>query len=249
MMPLRQGDYAPLERQAKQLAGGVERHDSQPWVPPIKVAIDYPVNKNRQTRIPDQFDWSPFMPKRKAAAYLDPKPWPAPPIPKPEGHRMPEGFAVQVVNQMSFDDKPWLDSAPIDVQAKAGYTNFANDLAAKGNPKPGEFWAEDDRKHRIAKRPKAADASQPPPKRLTDSLASLRGRLCRNCLGRIPADTHGKVRYCSDRCRDRGKYIRRRGEAGTVSPGVELSSYAVGGKRFGIDTDDMGFPRLLASCV
>jgi len=239
VIPLRCGEYKPIEKLAKELAGGVGPHDSQPWIPPVKTPINYPVGKNRQTSIPFVFDWSPWTPERKTA---QPKRWKRPSIPDPEGHKLPDG---SVINPLSFDDQPWLDSAPIDEQAKVGYTNSSNDLIAVGNPSPGEFWAEDDRRHRAAKAPKAADASQPP-KRLTDSLASLRGRQCRNCLGRIPEDAHGKTRHCSDRCRDRSKYIRRRGGAGTVSPGVELSSFAVDGKRVGIDTGDLGFRRLLS---
>nr|WP_046283814.1 hypothetical protein [Mycobacterium sp. UM_NZ2] len=256
-IPLRFGTYGPHEKAAKELAGGVGWHDSQPWIPPIKVVIDYPVNKNRQTCIPFMFDWSPFMPKRKAK---QPKPWPQPAIPNPEGHKLPDG---SVINSMSFDEKPSLDSAPIDVQAKAGYANGSNDLAvlATADKKclyrtddlgrsyiegdgPGDYWRAVDRDHRKAKIPKAADASQPPTP-LTDSLAGLRGRRCRNCLGRIPEDVHGKTRHCSVRCRDRGKYVRRHGQSGCVSPGIELASYSVAGRRFGIDTGDLGFCRLL----
>ena len=245
-IPLRFGECKPLEKIAKDLAGGVGWHDSQPWIPPIKVVIDYPVNKNRQTSIPYMFDWSPFMPKRKTK---QPKPWTQPAIPNPEGHKLPDG---SVINSMSFDEKPWLDSAPIDVQAKAGYANRSNDLAVletadkkclyrtddlgrsyiEGDG-PGDYWRAVDREHRKAKTPKAADASQPPPKVITDSL-HRRGNWCRNCFGRIPEDAHGKIRHCSVRCRDRGKYVRRHGQSGCVSPGIELASYSVAGKRFGI---------------
>ncbi|MGB5794533.1 MAG: hypothetical protein WBH51_01930 [Mycolicibacter algericus] len=274
-IPLRSGSYGPLEAEAKRLAGGFGDNE-QPWIPPVKTPIDYPPRKNRQTRIPLEFDWSTlgslekvsagcyrWKPKRKQ----EPKPmgpW-APPIPDPEGHRLPDG---SVINAMTFDDKPWLDSAPIDVQAKAGYTNFSNDLAALVNASenglfrvdergrwyrdgwgPGDYWARVDREQRKAGVPKPAteDASNPPPRNLIDSLASLRGRQCRNCLVRLPEEARGKTRHCSDRCRDRGKYTRRRGESGTIRPGVELSGYAVDRKRVGIDTGDVAFHRLLSS--
>jgi hypothetical protein len=157
---------------------------------------------------------------------------------------MPEGSAVKVINLMTFDDQPWLDTAPLEVQAKAGYTNFVNDLSATRDLAPGEYWAKEDRKHRKAGPQRAADASQPPT-RVKDSLANLRGRLCRSCLGRVPEHEHGRVRYCSERCRNRSEYARSSGQVGTVSPGIELSSFAVDGKRIGIDTDDLGFSRLL----
>lgn len=41
-MPLRSGNYRPTEKDAKDLAGGVGRHDSQEWIPPTKTRIVYP---------------------------------------------------------------------------------------------------------------------------------------------------------------------------------------------------------------
>jgi hypothetical protein len=260
-MPLREGKYAPIEKQAKEWAGGFGEGE-QPWipvrtaeklfdangtrylVPPVKAQIIYPEGKNLPTGIPYMFDWSTWEPKRRPKL-LDPeKSW-APSIPAPEGHRLPDG---SVINKMTFDDKPWSDSAPIDVQAKSGYTNFSNDLIAEGELKPGEYWTGVDREHRNAKRQKAVDASQPPKRSLSDSLASLRGRQCRNCFRRIPDNAHGKVRYCpGERCRDRSEYARRSGQVGTLNPGIELSTFTVDGQQIGIDTDDRGFTRLLVA--
>lgn len=248
-MPCRRGEYKPHEKDAKVIAGGVGRHDSQPWIAPVKTRIVYPPSKNRQTRIPLEFDWSPFETQTKKAeaeywAVVGVRPLAgSPPIPDPEGHQLPDG---SVINKMTFDEKPWLDSAPVEVQAKVGYTNFANDLVRTRDLKQGQFWAAEDRKHREAKQARAADASQPPPARIPDSLESFHGRRCKNCLRRVPEDAHGKVRYCSERCRNRSEYASRMGLAGTVQPGIELSSFAVDGKRVGLDTDELGFSRLLA---
>ena len=302
-MPCRRGDYNPIEKLAKELAGGIGPQgiprgsgDIQLWIPPVKTPIDYPEGKNRQTAIPLGYDGAEAIHAEVALTSVteyygtdltsvtdfdDHWPglsggfkwnrtrcWPVchhscdrcptkpdyhyitgspgrnkPPIPDPKGHRLPD---ETVINKMTFDEQPWLDTAPLDVQAKAGYTNFGNDLDAEGNPLPGEYWAEEDRQHRKASAPKlcSADASRPP-KPLRDSVASLRGRQCRNCLGRIPEDAHGKVRYCSERCRNRSEYVTGSGQAGTVNPGIELSTFSVDRKRIGIDTDDRGFYRLL----
>lgn len=136
-MPLRSGDHKPTEKDAKDLAGGVGWHDSQPWIPPVKTPIVYPEGKKtRQLPVPMESAWSTFEPGcypvcRHTAdqcptkpQYRDKDQWEwrrpgqrvaLPPIPNPEGHRMPEGSAVQVINKMTFDEKPWLDTAPIDV--------------------------------------------------------------------------------------------------------------------------------------
>lgn len=318
-MPLRSGDHKPTEKLAKDLAGGVGWHDSQPWEhQPLRERIHYPPRKDRQTRIPLESSWKDTEPNeatlrrrgcwpvcRHTADQCPTKPeydarssW-APPIPNPEGHRLPKGMRFKgqwVINTMTFDDRPWLDSAPIEVQSKAGYPNFTNDVAAleKATEKgllrtddlgrwyrkdwgPGDFWAREDRKHRKASAPpklSTADASQPPDPRLLDradewlrmtpeqkqerraqgdtfpyfppdSLSSLRGRRCKSCLGRMPDQARTKVRYCTERCRNRSENAQRRGLAGTISSDIELSSFAVDGKRIGIDTVDLGFSRLL----
>src|SRR5262245_12803252 len=112
-MRLRYGQDKELEAQAKALAGGVGWHDSQPWIPPVKERIVYPPNKNRQTKIPLMFDFSAVMDAEKprktyydCSGYSSGRPtksW-APPIPDPEGHRLPD---ESVINEMTFDDKPW----------------------------------------------------------------------------------------------------------------------------------------------
>jgi len=227
VMPVRRGWDADLEKQAKDLAGGVGRHDIQGWIPPVKTPIVYPPGKNLQTKIPLESSWNEFQPGCYPVCRHTPdqcpthpqypakSSWARPPVPSPEGHRLPD---ETVVNKMTFDENPWLDSAPLDVQAKAGYTNFHNDLIAEGDLLPGEYWAEGDRQHRKAlSAPKlcTSDVSRPP-KPLRDSVASLRGRQCRNCLGRIPEDAHGRVEVCSERCRNRSEYIRSSGQVGTV---------------------------------
>jgi hypothetical protein len=257
-IPLREGKWPPVEKEAKELAGGVGRHDSQPWIAPVKTPITYPVSKNSiQTRIPLESSWNEFQRRcypvcRHTGDQCPTKPqyaagssWTYSWVRSadPEGHKLPDG---SVINTMAFDDEPWLDSAPIDVQAKARYTNFSNDMIAKGDLKPGEYWTKEDAKHRSAKRQKAADASQPP-KPLSDSASSFQGRFCKSCLNTISEGTHGKTLYCSDRCRHRSEYIRRRGDLGVISPRVELSAFTVDRKRIGIDTDDLGFSRLLAA--
>ncbi|WP_373234439.1 hypothetical protein [Mycobacterium marinum] len=89
--------------------------------------------------------------------------------------------------------------------------------------RPGTWdeWDRDQRKAGPAKL-STADASQPPRADLTDSLLRLRGRECRNCLRRLDEDAHGRVRYCSERCRNAAENARRRGLVGTVGVGDEL---------------------------
>lgn len=88
--------------------------------------------------------------------------------------------------------------------------------------RPGS-WDEWDRDQRKAspQKPATEDASQPP-KLHKDSLSSLRGRFCRNCLKRLPEDTHGRVRYCGEQCRNSAENARRRGLVGTIRVGDEL---------------------------
>jgi hypothetical protein len=270
-MPLRSGDHKPTEKLAKDLAGGVGWHDSQPWTPAVKTPIVYPPGKNRQTKITLESDWTfaseETLKRRKCWPVCRhtgdqcptkptyPQGWDATGakdtgrtdavrLPEPEGHQLPSGDQ-ETVNVQKFDPKPWLDTAPLEVQAKAGYTNFHNDLIADAPILPHTTWPDRIRLHRNGPPRRATEDASVPPEPLKDSLKGLRGRQCRNCLRRVPEDAHGKVRYCSDRCRHRGEYARRRGQAGTVGPGIELSSFAVDGKRVGIDTEDLGFSRLL----
>jgi hypothetical protein len=268
-MPVRFGDHKPTEKLAKELAGGVGWHHPQRWIPPTKTPITYPPKKNRPTKIPLVGSWAPFQKPKPYVydyrdAYLnrfdrrqvstDPcnrSTWklrqPRGPvsIPDPEpADTLPGHIGI---NPMSFDEKPWLDSLPPHKAAKVGYTNFSNDLAADAPIKPGTSLADWDTESMRPKppRPCTAEASVPPPPVPKDSVASLRGRFCRNCLERLHEDTAANVRYCSERCRNRSENTRRRGKAGTVKPGVELSSFAVDGKRIGIDTGDLGFAQLL----
>lgn len=245
-MPLRRGGYAPLERQARELAGDVRCRDAigchQPWTPAIKTPISYPPRKNRPTRIPFGEDWTPFQrSKRRVWKPIKPENSWVPIAPDPEGDLLPDD---SVINVMTFDDKPWLDMLPVEDQAKVGYTNFANDVQVVKPLEPGQYWKEEDRKHRKAKRQRAANASQPPADP-ESWLSSLRGRICKGCFDRMPED-HAKVRYCSEQCRNHSENAHRRGTVGTMRPGIELSGFAINGKLVGLATEDLGFIRLLA---
>lgn len=311
VMPLGYGEHKPTEKLAKELAGGVGWHDNQPWEhPPLRERIDYPPSKNRQTKIPLMSDWTPFTGRqgcypvcRHTPDQCPTKPsyvfslgqGGAPPAPKVEYVSIPDPEPADTlpgdigINPMSFDDKPWLDTMPLEEFAKVGYTNYSNDLASNEAPfvkelpyqpgtiKPGDFWREEDRKHRKAAPVKAtttlpdaamldrleryklwAEADRvgttvPGVKRVEDheyDIPTQRypGRLCSNCLRgyELEPQQRTKTRYCSERCRNQSENTRRRGLVGTVKAGVELSSLAVEGRRIGIDTDDLGFSRLLA---
>lgn len=174
------------------------------------------------------------------------------PIPDPEpADTLPGDIGI---NAMSFDDKWWLDTMPLPDFAMVGWTQLDNAIDADDNGmnvagtlQRGEYWREQDRKHRKASAPKLSteDASQPP-RPLRDSLAGLRGRKCKNCLRLVPEDLHGNALYCRKRCRTYSGNVTRRGLVGTVDVGTELSSYAVAGKRVGIDTDNLSITMLLA---
>lgn len=186
--------------------------------------------------------------------------WVASVMPEPE--RLPD---YSPINGMAFDEKPWLDTMPLEDFAKVGYSNFDNDKRAKGTGvqdsqgrwhwqglEPGTTWRDHDRAHRKAGVQKLAssDASQPPgpPE---DSLSSLTGCSCKGCIRRFDPD-HGLGRYCSERCRNRSEGAARRGKIGTVGPGIQLTNYAVDGKRVGasvidgVDPQFQAFIRLVA---
>jgi hypothetical protein len=201
------------------------------------------------------------------------------PIPDPEpADTLPGDIGI---NAMSFDEKPWLDTMPIEDFAMVGWTQLANATGADDNGKnvagtlqPGEYWREQDRKHRkasAAPRPATEEpwrsvrfaaidgtpldldsleltTSGPQPAEDSLTLWLRNRRLCKNCFRHflMPDDeVRANTRYCSERCRNRSEYASRHGQVGTVRRGVELSSFAVDGKRVGIDTDDLGFARLL----
>jgi hypothetical protein len=86
-IPLRSGDYWPIEKLAKgwpdgdgERLGGVGKYDSQPWTPPVKTPIDYGPQKRLPTRFlsdcqyplegSTQTHWEPWIPAR-------PNPWKA----------------------------------------------------------------------------------------------------------------------------------------------------------------------------
>lgn len=46
-MPCRSKEYGPIEKLARDLADGVDLDDYQPWIPPVKMPIMYPEEKNR----------------------------------------------------------------------------------------------------------------------------------------------------------------------------------------------------------
>jgi len=64
------------------------------------------------------------------------QPWTS--IPLPEGHHLPEGVRLKghsVINTMTFSspEETHLDTAPIEEQAKAGYTNHHNAVGARSD--------------------------------------------------------------------------------------------------------------------
>ncbi len=120
-MPLRCGEYKPIEKQTRGVAGGTGSALVAwdiPWTPPKRERIGYPPNKNRQTKIPFGSDWSPVMDARPHVHRDDPdarpsdnkrrqlstNPWASTGgalvatwrHDKPECHESPDGFGGKV---------------------------------------------------------------------------------------------------------------------------------------------------------
>lgn len=266
VMPLRRRAYKPFEKQAREIAEGAGSDlvawDIL-WTPATRPRIEYPKSLNRQTKITLESDWSPFRPKRKPKEY--PHGWDttgskdtgrqdALSMPDPEGHKLPGSFWTREVNRMAFSTpvETHLDTAPLEEQALAGYTQHHNNVVADdGGMVVAEVWHSDrlsvpniartrvtrwaewpahrsgtwdawDRDSRRVDRSStklATEDASVPPKPAEDSLVSLRGRHCRQCLARLDVSEKGRGRlpgYCCTKCKDGSQYIRQAGQVGSI---------------------------------